>query len=369
MHTPSTSFLSALLLATLPTVVSPAPTPDPEAQKLADPKYGPIPGQSRLYSEYRGKAAPFPGNITSPILPTESGDPGPDDQVWQNLLAAEWAIFNFYQQGVEAFNTSSFVKAGFLNTTYDRIAEIRDNEAGHLRIFQNEISNKSVKPGACKYEYPFEDPTSYLALTTFLEVASMAFLTGLVQEPKSEAARGAMVAIATVESRHETCSLADVWGANPFSGPSDTVFPYANQILDMTNVFIVPGSCPPENPQYPNPNQHLPPMSAASGTKSIAPGAEVSFNFTSPTDQPMFNDTKSYYAVFFHAVGNVSVPIDVSRWQTGDLVNVTIPADFEEKGVIITVLADEPGAPGLETVVAGPSILLQQPTAIGLLLA
>ncbi|KAH0429006.1 hypothetical protein CcaCcLH18_08759 [Colletotrichum camelliae] len=369
MHTPSTSFLSALLLATLLAVVSPAPTLDPEAQKLADLKYGPIPGQSRLYSDYRGKAAPFPGNITSPILPTESGDPDPDDQVWQNLLAAEWAIFNFYQQGVEAFNTSSFVKAGFLNTTYDRIAEIRDNEAGHLRIFQNEISNKSVKPGACKYEYPFEDATSYLALTTFLEVASMAFLTGLVQEPKSEAARGAMVAIATVESRHETWSLADVWGANPFSGPSDTVFPYANQILDMTNVFVVPGSCPSENPQYPNPNQHLPPLSAASGTKSISPGAEVSFNFTSPTDQPKFNDTKSYYAVFFHAVGNVSIPIDVSSWQTGDSVNVTIPADFEEKGVIITVLADEPGAPALETVVAGPSILLQQPTAIGLLLA
>ncbi|EXF79546.1 hypothetical protein CFIO01_03663 [Colletotrichum fioriniae PJ7] len=369
MRTSIHSMLLGSCLAMLPWSAIAAPTPDPEAQKLADPTYGPIPGQSTLFSDYKGKAPPFPGNITAPILPTVSGDPGPDDQVWQNLLAAEWAIFNFYQQGVEAFNTSSFVAAGFPNTTYDRITEIRNNEAGHLRIFQNQISNASVKPGACKYQYPFVDATSFLALTTYLEVASMAFLTGLVQEPKSEAARGAMVAIATVESRHETWSLLDVWGANPFSGPSDTVFPYANEILDLTNAFIVQGSCPSANPEYPSPNQHLPAMSAATGTKSIAPGAQVSFNFTNAADQPKFDDGKSYYAVFFHAVGNTSVSVDVSGWKVGDLVNVTIPAEFETKGIIIAVLADCLGAPELHTVVAGPSILLQQPAPVGLLLA
>ncbi|KAF6825150.1 hypothetical protein CPLU01_10438 [Colletotrichum plurivorum] len=362
MHKPPTTTVAASLLALFTLPAACAPTSNAEAQKLADPKYGPIPGQSRLFSDYRGKAPPFPGNITAPILPTEKGEPGPDDQVWQNLLAAEWAIFNFYQQGVEAFNALSFVVTGFRNNTYDRIAEIRDNEAGHLRIFQNEISNRSVKPGACKYKYSFTDATSLLALTTFLEVASMAFLTGLVQQPKSEAARGAMVAIATVEARHETWSLANVWGANPFSGPGDTVFPYANEILDLTNTFIVPGSCPKENPPYPYPNQRLPALSAAAGTKSVAPGSEVSFNFTDPANQPKFKDKKSYYAVFFHGVSIISVPVDVSKWRAGSLVNVIIPPEFEVKGVIIAVFADAPGAPKLENVIAGPEILLQQPS-------
>ncbi|KXH68976.1 hypothetical protein CSAL01_10497 [Colletotrichum salicis] len=354
MRTSIPSMLLGSCLAMLPWSVTAAPTPDPEAQKLADPTYGPIPGQSTLFSDYKGKAPPFPSNITAPILPTASGDSGPDDQVWQNLLAAEWAIFSFYQQGVEAFNTSSFVAAGFPNTTCNRITEIRNNEAGHLRIFQNQISNTSVKPGSSKYEYPFVDATSFLALTTYLEVASMVFLTGLVQEPKSEAAHGAMVAIATVRLRHETWSLLDVWGANPFSGPSDTVFPYANEILDLTNAFIAPERCSSANPEYPIPNKHLPAMSAATGTKSIA---------------PVFDDGKSYYAVFFHTVGNTSVSVDVSGWESGDLVNVTIPAEFETKGIIMAVLADCPGAPELDTVVAGLSILLQQPAPIGLLLA
>ncbi|KAF6813675.1 hypothetical protein CMUS01_12782 [Colletotrichum musicola] len=315
MHKPPTTTVAASLLALFTLPAACAPTSNAEAQKLVDPKYGPIPGQSRLFSDYRGKAPPFPGNITAPILPTEKGEPGPDDQVWQNLLAAEWAIFNFYQQGVGAFNALSFVAAGFRNNTYDRIAEIRDNEAGHLRIFQDEISNRSVKPGACKYKYPFHGRHE---------------LPGL-DDPKSEAARGAMVAIATVEARHETWSLANVWGANPFSGPGDTVFPYANEILDLTNTFIVPGSCPKENPPYPYPNQRLPALSAAAGTKSVAPGSEVSLNWS--------------------------------------VVNVIIPPEFEAKGVIIAVFEDAPGAPKLENVVAGPEILLQQPAPLGLLLA
>ncbi|KAF6799411.1 hypothetical protein CSOJ01_12514 [Colletotrichum sojae] len=362
-----TTLVASLAVFTLPAACG--PTSSAEARKLADPRYGPIPGQSRLFSDYRGKAPPFPGNITAPILPSEKSKPGPEDQVWQNLLAAEWAIFSFYQQGVEAFNASSFVAAGFRNNTYDRIAEIRDNEAGHLRIFQNEISNRSVKPGACQYKYPFSDATSFLALTTFLEVASMAFLTGPVQQPKSEAARGAMVAIATVEARHETWSLADVWGANPFAGPRDTVFLYANKILDLMNTFIIPGSCPKENPPYPTPNQRLPTMSAATGTKSIASGSDVSFNFTDPANQPKFENKKSYFVVFFHGVSNISVSVDVSMWRAGDLVNVTIPAEFEAKGVTIAVFANAPGAPELENVVAGPEILLQHPALLGLLLA
>lgn len=83
--------------------------------------------------------------------------------VWQNLLAAEWVIFSFYQQGVEAFNASTFTTAGSPNTMYDRIQEIRDNEACHLRIFQNQISPTSVKPGACSYDFPFFDVAGWPA--------------------------------------------------------------------------------------------------------------------------------------------------------------------------------------------------------------
>ncbi len=133
--------------------------------------------------------------------------------------------------------------------------------------------------------------------------------------------------------------------------------PYANQILDRTKAFIVPGSCPPENPVYLSPDQDLPVFSVANGTKSIAPCSTITLNFTSPANQPRFDEGKSYFAVFSHAVSNISVPLDVSGWPKQS-ISVTIPGEFEAKGIIIAVLADTPGATRLETVVAGPAILL-----------
>ncbi|KZZ94303.1 hypothetical protein AAL_05270 [Moelleriella libera RCEF 2490] len=336
-----------------------------EAQKLADPNYGPVPGQSTLFSTYRGKAPPFPGNVTAPIYPTTTGPPGIDDVVWQNLLSAEWIIFSLYQQAVEAFNTSSFVAAGYPNTTYDRIQEIRDNEAGHLRIFQNQITSNSLKPGACKYRFPFVDAATFVALATVVEISSMAFLTGLVQMAKLPASQGAMTAIAATETRHETWALMDIWKTNPFAGPSDTVFPYANEILDVTSAFVIPESCPKENPLYPSPRQHLPALSPAHGTQSLQPGATISLNFTDPANQPEFKKNKQYYAVFFHGPNNASVPLDTADWPSKAL-SVKIPAKFEARGIFVLVIADAVGAPSLKSVKAGPSFLLEQPAEVGL---
>ncbi|KAK5652885.1 hypothetical protein OQA88_9551 [Cercophora sp. LCS_1] len=334
-----------------------------ESQRLADPTYGPIPGESDIYNYYWGTDRPFPGNITDPIFPTKNGPPGVDDWTWQNLLSAEWIIFEFYQRAIDIFTAQDFVKAGMPENTLQRIMEIRNNEAGHLRIFQNQISPTSVKPGACKYNFPFKDPVAFMALMTVLEISSMAFLTGLVQQPKISGGKGAMLAIAEVETRHESWALIEIWKADPFGGPSDTIFPYANEVLDTTNAFIIPGSCPPENPEFPHPRQKLPALSAGKDTVSLTPGSRISLDFTDPHNQPFFHDYTQYFAVFFHGVLNVSVPIDTRRWPQEEIW-VTIPEHFETKGVIVACVANKPGAPTKETIVAGPGIILEQPHAL-----
>ncbi len=170
---------------------------------IADPECGPIPGESSLYSDDIGKSRPFPADVTAAILPTTNGPAGEDDVLFQNLLSAEWAVFSFYQQGVEAFNESSFTDLGLPNTTYQRITEIRDNEAGHLRIFQDSISSASLKPGPCSYEYRWKDAAEFLALQNIIEVSSMAFATGLAQQAKEKSTIGTLVAVGETESRHE----------------------------------------------------------------------------------------------------------------------------------------------------------------------
>jgi hypothetical protein len=350
--------LSTLLSILLAIGVAALPAPQTHLNdSLANSCYGPIPGESRTYVDYNENAAPFPGNITGAILPTENGPAGPDDLLFQNLLSAEWAIFDFYQQGVEAFNSSSFTELGLPNTTYERVKQIRDNEAGHLRIFQDSISATSVKPGACSYDYGFNGNASvWLALQVSLEVISMAFLTGLVMEAQTHDTMSALVAIGEVESRHNTWALIDIWNTSPFSGPADTVFPYANEILDLTVQYIVPGSCPMANPTYPLPRQNLP--AAAAVYEKPEEVAEIVF--TDPHNQPDWYSEqrdRSYYAVFFHGVHNITKPLD-TKTNTS-----SYPTEFDAgEGLIIAVIANEIGAPTLDSVVAGPAIILEQPT-------
>lgn len=326
----------------------------------ASRKFGiPVPGESTIYNTYDGIAAPFPGNQTAPILPTSTGPPAPDDLLFQNLLAAEWVIFSFYQAGVEAFTASDFTTAGFPNTTFSRIAEIRDNEAGHLLIFQEQLSDRVIKPGPCKYDFGFgNSPAAFLVLQTLIEVSSMAFLTGLVLPAKLDAHKSALVAIAQVETRHLTWGLIDIWNVDPFGGPSDTVYPYANQILEVTNQFIVPGSCPAANPPYPYPGQNLPQLSETTGSATLLPGSPITFKYSNASHVPSFEAGKHYYAVFFHGLVSVSVPFDPATNSS------TIPKEFEEKGIVMAVIADRKGAPTLESVLAGPMIILLQPPGL-----
>ena len=346
-----------ILLVLAITAVYAAPTSSsPTSAQVNNPEYGPVPGQSAVFSTYRGKEPTFPGNDTAPIFPTTQGPPGPDDLLFQNLLSAEWVIFSFYQQAVETFNASSFTDLGFPNHTFDRIQEIRDNENGHLRIFQDSISSNSYKPGPCEYTFGFgTDPVTFLATQTLIEVASMAFLTGLVQQAQLNASKGALTATSQTETRHEVWALIDIWNTSPFGGPIDTVYPYANQIMDLTNTFIIPGSCPTSNPIYPEPRQGLPRINAVNSTTSLAPGKEIKVTFS---EQPSFEPGETYYSVFFHGFLNISVPFDLETNKS------TIPAAFDDLGLTMMVLADEAGAPTLDSVVAGPLIIVNQPAAI-----
>lgn len=319
-----------------------------------------VPGESALFTTYTGKKTPLASNYTQVINATGTGEPGQDDLLFQNLLAAEWVIYTFYQEAVEIFNTSSFTKLGFPNTTYERIREIRNNEAGHARIFQDNISNNSLKPGPCTYSFGFGDNAmKFLALQVYIEVASQAFLTGLQLQADLNHSRAALMAIGQVEARHNSWALIDNWKVSPFSGPSDTIYPYANQILDMTNSFVT--SCPSENPEYPSPRQNLPQMVFWANGTSATPGSQIQPYFYQSANQPKFQTGKEYYAVFYHGVNTLSVPYD---WQKGI---VTIPKEIDiASGIIIVNIADKKDAPTEDSVVAGPMVILEQPNALTL---
>ena len=356
MHSSSACPFAAALLLVKPLYA--IPTPQGSSQALANPDFGPIVSESPYYSNYNGTTPPFPGNYTQPVFPTAKGPPGPDDLLFQNLAGAEWAIYNFYQFGVDTFNESAFVEAGYPNTTYQRIIEIRDNEAGHARLFEESISSTSTKPAQCKYKFGITTPVAFLAAHTIVEISSMAFLTGLILQAKLDSSKAALVAVAETESRHEAWGLIDIWQQSPFGGPVDTAFPYANEILDTTKVFIIPGSCPAGNPTYPVPSQNLPSLSYAQNSTTLLPGSPITFAFSNPAKQPKFEDGKTYYAVYFHGLLNITEPFDTKTYAS------KVPPEFEAKGLFLAVIADAPGAPTIDSVVAGPLVIVEQPVEI-----
>ena len=365
MPSASASLLLAALVFALEShavpapTVSPSPAPSGSSQILDDPNFGPIPGESSYYSNNNNSTSPpFPGNYSQPVFPTSNGTVGPDDLLFQNLLGAELAIYAFYQFGVEAFNQSAFEEAGYPAHTYQRIIEIRNNEAGHARIFEEQISTASTKPAPCKYQFGITSPVAYLAAHTVVEISSMAFLTGLILQAQLDSSKAALVAIAETESRHEAWGLIDIWQQSPFAGPVDTVFPYANEILDTTKVFILPGSCPAGNPDYPVPSQNLPTLSYRTKSTTLLPGSPITFAFADPTNQPRFEAGKPYYAVYFHGLLNITEPFDTETNAT------TIPPEFEAKGLFLAVISDTPGAPTIDSVMAGPLIITEQPLVV-----
>ncbi len=364
MRSASAGLLSAVFVLVVELHAAPAPTVSPSAspsgssQILDDPNFGPVPAKSSYYTSDNSTSPPFPGNYSEPVFPTSNGTKGPDDLLFQNLLGAEWAIYAFYQFGVETFNQSAFEEAGYPPHTYQRILEIRDNEAGHARIFEEQISSASTKPAPCKYQFGIVSPVAYLAAHTIVEISSMSFLTGLILQAQLDSSKAALVAIAETESRHEAWGLIDIWQQSPFAGPVDTVFPYANEILDTTKVFIVPGSCPAGNPDYPVPSQNLPSLSYKDNSTTLLPGSPVTFAFSDPTNQPHFEAGKTYYAVFFHGLLNITEPFDTETYAS------MVPPEFEARGLFLAVISDTPGAPTIESVKAGPLVITEQPVEI-----
>ncbi|KAE8392468.1 hypothetical protein BDV23DRAFT_181617 [Aspergillus alliaceus] len=267
-----------------------------------------IPGEPSLFKTYGFKKTPLATNYTRVIPPLLKPS--------HHLISPNWV---------------------FQAQLYQRIAEMRDNEAGHIRIFQSQISNTSIKPGPCEYNFGFENkPGVFLTLQVYIEVSIMAFLTGLSQQASLNISKSALMAIGQVGTRHNVWSLIDVWNTSPFSGPPDTAYPCANRILDSTNAFIVPGSCPRQNPEYPSPRQNLPPLAFSKNGTGARPGSEIKLVFSDPDNKPY-------------------LPFDTRTNSS------TIPAQFDSQlGVIIVNVADQPGAPTEDCVVAGPLIILEQ---------
>lgn len=89
-------------------------------------------GQCKLHIQQREYFPLYLSRSQDAEFTQTEGDLPLDDALFQDLLAVEWAILQFYTRAVEMFNETSF--QGFPDTTYARIQQIRDEEAARVQL-------------------------------------------------------------------------------------------------------------------------------------------------------------------------------------------------------------------------------------------
>lgn len=310
-----------------------------------DPIYG---NNATSYGPRNYGQSTFP----SPSSPMKSSG---DQLLFQNLLAAEWIVDSMYASGLEFFTPTDFIQAGYPNNTYNQLQSVYENENGHLKLFERAIDSNIIKPSRCNYSYGFEHIKNkteavqvYMAIVSQVEIGSMAYLTGLAHQAEEVETLYTIMGTISAETRHLTFVNGQVLNVGDFVGPTDTTYPFPLQLLSLTKQFIVPNSCPAENPPYPSPDQNLPGLSLNAKQSNIqAKGG----NLTLIADLENFQSQDNFYAIYFQSVFNYTMP---SKYIGNNTFQVEMPTLTSDKGNLIVALSNTSHVTKKEDILAGP---------------
>lgn len=278
-----------------------------------------------------------------------------DQLLFQNLLAAEWIVDSMYASGLQHFTQSDFTAAGYPNNTYAQLESVYQNENGHLRLFERAIDENVIKPGRCNYSYGFEQISNkteaaqiYMNIVSEVEIGSMAYLTGLAHQAEQVETLYTIMGTISAETRHLTYVNGQVLVVGNFVGPTDTIYPFPLQLLSVTKQFIVPNSCPHDNPPYPSPDQNLPKLLLDIKRSNIQ---SKNGNLTLSallTDSQAKDDL---HVVFFQSVFNYTEKVTSLGNNT---YQVNIPTLTSDKGNLIVALSNTSHVTKKEDIIAGP---------------
>lgn len=91
----------------------------------------------------------------------------PDTTILQYALTLEHLENAFYSGALAKFDQAAFTEAGLPNWVRGRFAQVASHEASHVALLQKALGDSATKP--CKYEFPYTDPKSFVALSQLIE--------------------------------------------------------------------------------------------------------------------------------------------------------------------------------------------------------
>ncbi|KZO98926.1 hypothetical protein CALVIDRAFT_478137 [Calocera viscosa TUFC12733] len=255
-----------------------------------------------------------------------------DTTVLNFALTLEHLEARFYADGLSQFDAGAFEACGFPDWVRGRIAQIADHEASHVEFLTGALGSGAT--AECSYNFPYTDPTSFVALATILEQVGSSAYTGAASLLTDKGYLTAAAAILSIESRHQTWLASAAQTGYPWSTGYETPLD-GNLVYTLAAAFIT--SCPSSNPALP-----FTAFPAVTATGTIAAGSTLQLSFDAgSTPGP-------YYGAFFSGLNTTFATINSDA-------TVMIPSDLV--GTVYMVVSTNNTAVADANTVAGPLVL------------
>ncbi|KAI0291217.1 ferritin-like domain-containing protein [Multifurca ochricompacta] len=253
-------------------------------------------------------------------------------------LTLEHLENTFYTQGLSRFTQKDFVDAGFPDWSYGRLKQIATHEAAHVQFLESTLGSMATKP--CTYNFPYDDPKSFVALSHAIEAVGTSAYIGALKSFESKDYVLAVATILSTEARHSAWVDSAIRKGSAWSGVYDTPLDF-NQAFTVASSFIV--SCPPSNP-------NLPYTAFAELTlldpSSAWPGSTTPLQFAIPKD---LDSSTKLYGTFLTGQEALIVPLEDGG------KSVSIPDTL--RGVVYLLITTDMNAVEDSKTIAGPALL------------
>lgn len=259
-----------------------------------------------------------------------------DADILQYALTLEHLEATFYREALSKYSSADFVKAGFPNTTYADLVQVRDHEAQHVTLLTGGLTAAGATPvSACNYSFPYTDPKSFLALSQVIEGVGVSAYLGAAAYIANADYLTIAASILTVEARHNSL-VRYLNGADPFPTPEDTP-QTPREVVSIAGAFFV--SCPTGSAPTIMPFPALKPGMMPS---NLAAGAMIPFTVANGTTV-----ASPAYCAFANGLSVAYQPYTNGA--------CAVPKAME--GQTYVVLTSSNGSLSDETTIAGPAIL------------
>ncbi|KAG0328782.1 hypothetical protein BG004_002471 [Podila humilis] len=167
-------------------------------------------------------------------------DTASDLKVLNYALTLENLEAEFYKQGLAKYSEDDFEKAGYDTKIYNRLMHIKEHEVTHVSVLTSVIqSMHGDAVPVCKYKFPLDSLTSFLAVAQALENTGTSAYLGAASGLSGDLLTAAAT-ITTVEARH-AAYLNELLGQSGIPYAFDTPLT-PKEIVTIASSFIT--SCP-----------------------------------------------------------------------------------------------------------------------------